>query len=328
MLDSLARGVKPRTVLRIGAAIVVLGLIAALASVLVSRCSASAPLGDPDPKATKPVLAGVLPGDGGRLANPIGIAWDGKRLYVCESDAGSIAVFDARGVLRGRIEIPSASGATTAYPAAVCVLEGGDVAVVDAAASRVLVVDAGSFGEADVVREIGVQAGLSQPTALASSSGRLYVADASDGTIKVFDGGEKPVAVLGADLKPRLTFVTGMAVADSSLFVVDSNAGRVVELDAATGSLLGSVPARFTLPRGVATLGDGRVAVADAFERRIAVFFEGRQTGSIDASSVPGAPLGSLRGLAWDEERGRLFATDARSGSVGAYDVPRDWGKR
>lgn len=328
MLDGLARGVKPRTVLRIGAAIVALGLTAALVSAFVTRCSGRAVLRDPDPDAASPSLAGILPGAGQGLANPIGMDWDGKRLYVCESDAGAVAVFDARGTLRGRIRISAASGATTAYPAAVCVLAGGDVAVVDSAAQRVVVLDASSYRTTKVVRQIDAGSGVRQPTAVASDGDRLLVADASDGTIKVFDAGAKPVAVLGSDLKPRITFVTGMAVAGGSLYVVDSNAGRVLELDRRTGSLVRVLPARFSLPRGVAALGDGRVAVSDAFERRIAFFFEGKETGSIDGSSVPGSPLQSLRGLAWDPKRGRLFAADAGSGVVGVYNVPARWGAR
>jgi DNA-binding beta-propeller fold protein YncE len=134
--------------------------------------------------------------------------------------------------------------------------------------------------------------------------------------------------VLGADLDPKLTFVTGMAVSGATLLVADSNAGRVVELDARTGTLVRTLQARFGLPRDVVPLGNGRVAVADAFEQRIAVFHEGEQSGVIDAASVPGATLATVRALAWDDARGRLFAADSRTGTVVVYDVPAKWGAR
>jgi DNA-binding beta-propeller fold protein YncE len=326
MAQNAMRGVRPRTVVRAGAAIVVIGLLATAISVLATRCSGPAVLKEPDRSATKPVLAGVLPGDSGRLANPIGLAWDGSRLYVCESDAGAVAVFDARGRRRGVIRVPAASGATTAYPVSVCVLEGDELALADTAGSRVVVVSAAGTGDARVKRTIGAPT-VSQPTAVAADGRRLFVADAADGTIKVFDGPSQ-VATLGADLDPPLTFVTGMAVADGALLVADSNAGRVVEMDARTGALVTTLQARFGLPRDVVALGNGRVAVADAFERSIVIFHDGERSGAIDAASVPGATLTSVRGLAWDAKRGRLFASDARTGTVVVCDVPATWGLR
>ncbi|MCX8006546.1 MAG: hypothetical protein N3B11_00310 [Coriobacteriia bacterium] len=323
-----ARGVRPVAVIRAGAVIIVLGALVVGVGVLQSRCSGTATLREPDPRATRPVLAGVLPGGAETLANPVGLAWDGSRLYVCESDAGRIAVFDAAGRRTGTIRVPVASGAATAYPAAICTSENRTIAVVDAAAQRVLVINADTMGEARVVREIGGSAGVGQPTAVASVGGRLYVADASDGTIKVFDDGDRPVSVLAQDLNPKLTFVTSMSASDGSLYVVDSNAGRVIEMDVDTGTFRAALETRFTLPRGVAVLTGGRIAVADAFGGRVAVFSGTRQTGALDAGSVPGAPFRSIRALAWDGQRGRLFVADAGSGRVAAIDVPRVWGIR
>ncbi|MDI6843755.1 MAG: hypothetical protein QMC94_05095 [Anaerosomatales bacterium] len=318
---------RPRTILVAGAAIVTLGLVVTAMSVLVTRCSEPAVLKEPDRTAKAPVLAGVLPSRSGKLANPAGLAWDGTRLYVCESDAGQLAVFDARGRRRGSIRIPAAAGAATAYPAAVCALGGGELAVVDTAGSRVVVARASDDGTARVVRAIASPKVL-QPTAVASNGTRLFVADAADGTIKVFDAASSQVATLGADLNPRLTFVTGMAIDESELVVADSNAGRVVVLDSKTGAMLGTLQARFGLPRDVAALGSGRIAVADAFERRIAIFVDGKETGVIDQASVPGADMAAVRALAWDAGRARLFAADSRTGTVLAVDVPAGWGTR
>ncbi|MBC7266043.1 MAG: hypothetical protein H5T75_03595 [Coriobacteriia bacterium] len=318
---------RPRTILVAGAAIVTLGLVVTAMSVLVTRCSEPAVLKEPDRTAKAPVLAGVLPSGSGKLANPAGLAWDGARLYVCESDAGQLAVFDARGRRRGSIRIPTAAGAAAAYPASVCALGGGELAIVDTAGSRVVVIRASDDGTARVVRAIASPKVL-QPTAVASDGARLFVADAADGTIKVFDAVSSQVATLGADLNPRLTFVTGMAIDGSTIVVADSNAGRVVVLDSKTGAMLGTLQARFGLPRDVAALGSGRIAVADAFERRIAVFVDGKETGVIDQTSVPGADMAAVRALAWDAGRGRLFAADSRTGTVLAVDVPAGWGTR
>ncbi|MBN2848489.1 MAG: hypothetical protein JXP72_08600, partial [Coriobacteriia bacterium] len=131
-------------------------------------------------------LAGVFPAEEEPpLANPLGIAWDGERLFVAESDAGAVRIFDAEGGDLGVIVLPAAGDLPAAYPS-VLAIAGERLAIVDNAANRVIVVEAEPAEAADVLFTLGSgDDAPRQPTAVAYADGEFFVADAGDGTIKV-----------------------------------------------------------------------------------------------------------------------------------------------
>lgn len=269
-------------------------------------------------------FAGMFPPeDAEALRNPLGIAWDGAALYVAESDAGLIAVFDSDGGVIGTIGIAPAAGATVAYPSAIAVADAGRLAVVDNASPRVIVVDAQPAESADALLTLGAGADApGQPTSVAYSDEEFFVFDAAMPGVRVYDGDGSQVRVLGDALEPPLSYATGMYVAGDRLYVTDSNAGRVVIVDSATGAQIGVFNDRYALPRDVTPLRDGELAVVDTFDR--AVFLtdrDGARLAAIDADTVPDGLLMAGRGAVWLAADERLYVTDATRGRVMVYNV-------
>lgn len=268
-------------------------------------------------------LAGVFPPeDRDALANPLGIVSDGELLYVAESDAGRIRIFDLRGGEVGTIGLPKAKDVASVYPSALALSGEGQLAVVDNAGARVIVVSAEPAETAEVVMTLGGSGGVGQPTSVAYADGEYFVFDAALSAVRVFDSAGKADRTIAADLEPKITFASGMAAAEGELLVTDSNAGRVLALDSATGDVRFIYETRFTLPRAVVPADAGRVFVVDTFDRAVHVTDEdGVSRDAIDAQSVPDGPLSSPRGAAWVTSSGRLYVTDAGTGRVVVYNV-------
>jgi len=271
-------------------------------------------------------LAGVFPAeDAPALANPLGIAWDGERLFVAESDAGTVRIFDAEGGDLGAIVLPATGDLPAAYPS-VLALADSRLAIVDNAANRVIVVAAESADTAEVILTLGAgDDAPRQPTAVAYADGEFFVADAGDGTIGVYGDSGDHLRTLGAELEPALGFVGSIEVVDGQLFIADSNAGRVLVLDAATGEQVAVYGDRYALPRVIDSMDTTHFAVLDAFERAVYIVSPGGvRLDAIDAESVPEGPLSSPRGAVWVEGDARLYVTDGGLGRVVVYNVRLD----
>lgn len=268
-------------------------------------------------------FAGMFPAeDEAALVNPIGIAWDGARLFVAESDAGVVRVFDAEGGQLGSITVPAAEDAPTAYPSVLAIAD-ERLAVVDNAGNRVVVLGVESLDDAGELFVIGAAGDAPiQPTAIAYAGGEYFVADAADATIKVYDEDGAYQRSLGAALTPQLGFVGALAVVGDRLCVADSNSGRMLVLDPETGEQSSIFSDRYALPRAIGRMGEDRLAVVDAFERAVFITTaEGARIDLIDAVTVPDGALSSPRGIAWLGSDSRLYVTDGGSGRVMVYNV-------
>ncbi len=175
-------------------------------------------------------------GHQGELVNPTDaeVSPDGKRLYVTDSKAHKVVVFN---VANGEIVMSFGSRGTGPgqfnYPSALCFSPEGDLFVVDQMNSRVQVFTAD--GEVlETFGALGVGFGnFVRPKDVAiNADGLVFVTDAAFGNVQIFD----------ADLR-LLTFV-------------GEN---------------GSGPGRFQLPGGVAVHGD-RFAVVDQLNKRVQLF--------------------------------------------------------
>lgn len=268
-------------------------------------------------------LAGVFPAEGEEpLANPLGIVTDGTLLYVAESDAGRVRIFDSRGGVEGDIVLPLAEGRTSAYPSSLALVDDDRLAVVDNASSRVIVVSTDPADPAEVILTLGLAGGTGQPTSVAYANGEYFVFDASASAVRVYDEGGALDRTIGDGIEPRLAFAAGMAVVDDALLVADSNGGRVIELDLASGEQRAVFEDRYTLPRALVPLDDGRLAVVDTFDRTAYIADAvGARVDRISAQTVPDGPLASPRGGAWIADDGRLYVTDAGVGRVVVYNV-------
>lgn len=326
--------VKPRTLWTALAVVVAVGILALGALWLLGRRETPVELAPPAAESTVTITyAGEFPGGDGvaPLDGPRGIAADSQSLYVAESDAGRIRVFGHDGAPRGEIALPTAPGTSRAYPVDVAVLDDGRLAVVDTAgaAGRVVLVPLDSSAETTPGMLGTGDEQPRRPTAVASWEGRLYVADAGDRSVRVFDPASgRLLDRLATELDPRLTFVTGMDVRGGRVYVSDSNAGRLVVFDVKTGRQASTLDQDFSLPRGLDTEDGGHIFVADVFGRSVYVLDQGGRV--VDAVGPQGkspggrdleGTLGKPEGLVWIASSERLYVTDAGSGVVRVYNV-------
>jgi len=315
--------ISPR-VLYVAGAIVAVTLGLGLTVSLLMRPEGGVDLaGLPADRSVTVNVAGSFPPPGeDPLANPLGIAIDGGRVYVAEADAGRIQVFDLRGGRYGDIRLATAGGALTAYPTSLAATGDGRLAVVDGAAGKVLVVDA-QAGDATILMTLGeAQANTApvQPTAVAYSEDSFYVSDGISHTIKIYGEDGRYQGELGAAVRPALTYPGGLAIVDGEVVLADSNAGRVLAMNIDSGAAR-DFPDRYSLPRGVARVQQG-VAVCDVFSAAVYVCdSSGTRTHSIDSDSVPESPLETPEGVAWAQRSERLYVTDAASGKVVVFNV-------
>ncbi|MHB1340762.1 MAG: NHL repeat-containing protein [Coriobacteriia bacterium] len=320
------RGVRPRDLL---AAIGIILLVAVIAGAVwwyASRPVGKVDLRRPPADTTQTVTyAGTFPAeDRPRLLNPLGIAIEGERLYVAESDAGRISVFGLSGEEIGTIAVPVAVGSPAAYPADVAMVNAESVAVVDTAARRVvlLAADPEATAEPTIVGAADKKTAPVQPTAVAAADGELYVADGAAHDIKVYDSDGVFVRSIGADLTPALTFVGGLCVLGDGLYATDSNAGRVLVLNKSTGEQVTIFSESRALPRGIAQGPDEGLLVVDTFSRMVDITSaDGVRIDGIDGNVAGEGTLGSPRDVAWYAAETRAYVTDAARGVISVYNI-------
>ncbi len=144
-------------------------------------------------------------------------------------------------------------------------------------------------------------------------SGRVYVADAGNASVGIFDSaGNYEGALPGPFASPA-----GVAVdASGGIYVADSGAGRIRIFDP-EGRPAGAIDGQLVSPRGVAVDGSGRVYVADAGNASVRIFDHARE----HAGDLPG-PFGSPSGIALDGS-GRIYVADAGNAGVRIFDRDR-----
>ncbi len=329
--DARRRGVSPRLVLLIVLLVVAAGA-AYVAYLLLGGDGAPGPVDtERSTEATETAaLTDAFPrGESPPLANPLAIAGTETTLYVAESDAGVVRVFDLEGEDVGSIRVPLADGVDNAYPASVAVVDEDTLAVVDTAGTRVVLLST-DLERDDVLLAVVGCADLSctpvQPTAVASDGRTLLVADAGTGTVKRFTLTGEFIDEFGDDLEPPLTYAGGIAAGSGRVWVSDSNAARVLMLEAGDESSLGTLQGDLQLPRGVAVdEAGGRVYVADRFGDAIEVFdLSGAHVETIESLQLADesvqVPLGMPNDVMLLSDRlyvvssttGRILVTDVR----------------
>lgn len=261
------------------------------------------------------------------LPEPRGIAGDGERLFVTLAGMGAVGVFGYDGASIATILIPPAEGAPVAYPIDVEVISADRLAVVDTAGGRVLFIDPEDpQGQSRMLEATG-EFSLSQPTAVEFFDGELFVADAIDQAIKVFDADGKPLRVIGRDLTPPLAFIGGIHMGDGLLWVSDSLTGRVLALSPVDGSFVSSLQARFDLPRGIFSAMENKLLVAETFAGTVSVFdlSNGSKLGAIGDPATESLDRGGLmtkpEAVWWDTENSRAYITDSAQGRVKVFNL-------
>jgi DNA-binding beta-propeller fold protein YncE len=257
-------------------------------------------------------------GKAGKLRNPLAVAVDETgTVYVSEADAGVVDAFSAEGRFLRSYSLPKRQDGTKAYPASLAVLQDSRIAVVDLASSRVWVVSTAPASRGKVLGWVGSKGGAPKhPTAVAATPRGVVVGDSDEHTLKEYDPSGRLLRDLGGRLRPPLTFVGGIASSAGTLYVSDSNAGRVLELRPSTDAAR-VLPAHFSLPRGLCLTRDALV-VADAFSGVVSSYpLAGGEQGRLE---LPGAVKWDPAGVAWSAATDRFFVADTSAGLVHVFD--------
>ncbi len=319
---------RPRTILWI-AAIILLAAAAVIAWWLLTRPGdGSVDLLPPPADATSTItFAGVFPaGRDPRLSSPSCVAVETTHVYVGEPDRGVVREFADNGRRLRTLAVPRAPGAAIAAPGDLAVAGGSALAVVDTVGRRVVLLDLKGSRKAIVLGAGDKAHAPRQPTSVAGVREGLAVADAADGSVKVFGVDGAYLGRLGAKMRPSVSYATGMLERSGLLYAADPNGGRVVVFDEATGLQKGALPRAFTLPRSV-TAGPGdTIVVLETFARSVTQLDgEGglvAQAGQPEGAAMPRQGLLSLpKDIAWMPATSRIYVVDARQGDVKVYNI-------
>jgi len=209
-----------------------------------------------------------------KLDKPYGVAiFDGK-IYVCDTNA-TVVVFDLKNKSFGLLKGATGQGQLV-QPVNVTVEGDGTKYVADPGRGQVVVFDRND----DYLRAYGTP-GSWRPVDAALLEDRLFVADAANSLVKVFDkqSGEL-VKSIGAQGEPaeRLERPTNLAFdREGYLYVTDAGKFQVLKFDrdghfkAAIGKA-GDNPGHFARPKGLALDRDGRLYAVDASFNNVQIF--------------------------------------------------------
>ena len=209
-----------------------------------------------------------------RLTQPYGVAMHRGKMYVADTGAAGVAVFD---LARQRFEFLGGSGGgRMKRPINIRVDTDGTKYITDTGRDQVLVYDSadryvGAFGTKDQFR----------PVDLAISGDRLYVVDIQHHQIQVLD--KRSGAVLFSFGKVgsgdgELYHPTNIALGpDGDVYVVETSNYRVQRFTAEgkpvrTYGTVGSTVGTFARPKGLAMDRQGRMYVGDAAFQNVQIF--------------------------------------------------------
>ena len=252
-----------------------------------------------------------------RLVQPYGTAMDRGRLYVVDTGAAALVVFDfAKGAMQ---VLPGTGSGRLKRPINIRIDAEGYRYVTDTGRDQIVVYD-----RADrFVRAIG-EPGQFKPTDLAIVGERLYVVDIQHHGVQVLERSTgkflshfgKPGSNDGEMFHP-----TNIAVApDGDLLVVDTSNYRVQRFTAAgkfvrAHGTVGSVPGSFARPKGIAVDGAGRIYVSDAAFENVQLFdAEGRLLMDFGQPGDGKPGLNLPTGVTIDRGNVEWFRRYARSG--------------
>jgi len=177
----------------------------------------------------------------------------------------------------------------------------------------------------------GSEAGqFNDPTGLALSGNELFVSDARNGRIQVFDLGGKFIRSFGknGDKRGELGRPMNLAVFGDEIFVPEYFNDRIQVFDLAGNTkriigTSGSGPGEFNAPGGVAVDGNGRIYVADFYNHRIQQLNSDgtflRQWGMTEKSGIGSGQFGYPTDVAIGANN-KLYVADGYNDRIQAFD--------
>ncbi|MCX7148469.1 MAG: hypothetical protein NTY05_03505 [Rhodocyclales bacterium] len=232
-----------------------------------------------------------------RLTQPYGIALYGGKLYVADTGAGGLAIFD---LAQQRFSFVTGIGAgRIKRPINIRIDADGTKYITDTGRDQVLVYDR----DDRFVRAYGVE-GQFRPVDLAIAGNRLYVADILHHQIQVL---EKITGKLlfkfgkAGSGDGELFHPTNIALGpDGDIYVVETSNFRVQRFTAEgkpvrTYGTVGSTVGSFARPKGIAMDRNGRLLVGDAAFQNVQIFdnsgkllmYFGQTDGRSDGLNLP-----------------------------------------
>ncbi len=211
-----------------------------------------------------------------RLESPIGVASDGSRIYVADSMAKKVKIYDTKGVLLAEID------KVFKRPTGIAIdSHTGRVYVVDTLWHRVFIFDRdgkqlGSFGKRG-----GDDGEFNYPTNIfIDKDGLVYITDSMNFRVQVFDREGRFITRFGhhGDGSGDFSSPKGVAVdSEGNIYVVDNLFDAVQIFDRKGRFLLsfgssGRGPGQFWLPTGIFIDNKDRIYVADSYNSRVQVF--------------------------------------------------------
>lgn len=249
-----------------------------------------------------------------RFRSPIGLDTDASgNIYISDSLLGKIFVFDKNGRFRHFLGDIRGEGFFKRPTGLTVDRATNRLYLTDTLRHKIYVLDP----QGKIEREWGKRGSgpgeFNFPTAVAVAEGRVFVLDAMNFRVQVFtptgdylSSFGSPVNEPGGFFRPK-----GLAVdaQNKLVFVVDAMF-EVVQAFTFDGKLVmafghpGSGPGEFRLPAGICIQPDGRILVADSYNRRIQIFRArpvGAKSGTLDEKNRLGnasaSGLSSERGL-------------------------------
>jgi len=230
--------------------------------------------------------------------SPIGIASDGKNLWLSDPDKNRVVKTDLKGKIleeipnlqrpmhiefsKGKLFVPEYLTDTIPIiengrrsflplssklnaPASIAV-DGNTILIADFYNHRIIL----KKGDKETIigKEGHNQGELYYPTDVAIHKDLIYVADAYNNRIQIFDKQGNSIQVIGE--KDNINVATGIAVSGEQLFVTDFEGNRVLIYDL-DGNLVQVLNNRFDKPADGCIL-DNRLYVASYFNGAITIF--------------------------------------------------------
>jgi len=232
-----------------------------------------------------------------RLTQPYGVALYKGKLYVADTGAGGLAIFD---LAQQRFSFMTGSGAgRIKRPINIRIDADGTRYVTDTGRDQVLVYDR----DDRFIKAFGVE-GQFRPVDLAIGGDRLYVADIAHHQIQVLE--KTTGRLLFKFGKPgsgegELFHPTNIALGpDGDIYVVETSNFRVQRFTAEgkpvrTYGTVGSAPGSFARPKGIAMDKAGRLLIGDAAFQNVQIFdnsgkllmYFGQTDGRADGLNLP-----------------------------------------
>lgn len=269
----------------------------------------------------------------GALSAPLAVAVFQDRIYVADSGRSRIQIFTYDGEF-----VNSLSTAPTptkkerkplSYPVGIALDNTGNIFIADLYSARLLVFD--NNGSNYKFPPTGQRSYLKKPIAVAVTKDRIYVIDAGDSKVKIFNTAGKLLLTFGGKgfKQGEFRFPNGIAVDKSGkIYVADTGNARVQVFNPKGKLLLafdGRPQIRFTFPRGIAIDPWQRIHIVDTFDKQVYVFnSKGRYLFSYGsgAGNSDNESFSFPSGIAIDQKTGRIFIADRANNRLSVWDYP------